>query len=634
MTDHDDPSQKKESSATLSADPASAPKAEDSSVFIQMPPAPKPKDPTKVTFDDIKGLTKAKEIVKDTLINPVLFPEICRQMGLTPGKGMLLYGPPGTGKTMFAQAIANELHSEFRLISLDDIRGKTPLETTSKIKDVFAAARMTTNGCVLFIDDCEEILSRPGKSKAYGVGQFLTELDGIKPQADGKGNVFVMIATNRPWMIDGALLRAGRISEAVYVGLPEKEARQEILNDAFADTVLASDVDLEKLAEMTDGYCCAELHHRVNGGGICDLARRYAAKRWMERVKKDPDERFRVEPIFWNDLMEAMHNVTPASVRDRERIRQNEEFRIKMEGLRPDIAEEDEAEDLDPQDDTSSREGSAIHVDLPDIQKLKNAVFSSRTIQETPDYKHFADQVYFYCNTEHEDSKTFNAMATTVADLKQRYGLTDTGDDPARPAIIIYEGLNLANTAVAAAYLKFFGDLRLTEPQKLRDFLFSMNRILCANNGRFGLQQMKELDQEYDIFSTDEVYTKNVETLASAMDAFVIAHELGHIVTGDIFKSPDGLGAYSRNMERAADQFAATLFDGLEDPKLRELFYLGAALSFIADISLGTASQKIDVESGSSHPATQERFSNLIKNAQDALEKFNLNDEIFAQCII
>lgn len=282
------------------------------------------RDPAAVTFDDIKGLAEAKQIVRDSLINPVLYPTVYRTMGVRPGSGLLLYGPPGTGKTMFGRAIANELKSQFKAVTFNDVRGKNPQQTISLISSLFAAARSCPEGCVLFFDDCEELLSRSGNSKAYGVSQFLNELDGIK---NTSGRVFVIIATNRPWMIDGALLRSGRISASAYIGLPELESRRALLGDALKNTPLADDVDLEKLAALTEGYSGAEIWHRSNGGGICDVARNNASRRWVERIKVDPAEEQIPERLCWQDFVDAMNDVTSAAVRDAERIRQNEEFR-------------------------------------------------------------------------------------------------------------------------------------------------------------------------------------------------------------------------------------------------------------------------------------------------------------------
>ena len=263
------------------------------------------------------------------MINPIKYPDIYQKLGVIPANGLLLYGPPGTGKTMFGRAIANEMNSEFVAVGLSDVRGKTSLQTVEMISNLFSKARNCVNGCVLFLDDCEELLSRPGNSKAYGVSQFLNELDGFR-KTNEAGGVFVLIATNRPWMIDSALLRSGRIGAAIHVGLPGAEARKQILMDALNDVSLGADVDIDKLVERTEGYSGAELFHRTNGGGICNEAKKFAALRWIRRrqgLDETSAEYAKVEPVTWDDFERALKTVIPTSVRDAEIIAKNKSFK-------------------------------------------------------------------------------------------------------------------------------------------------------------------------------------------------------------------------------------------------------------------------------------------------------------------
>ena len=188
------------------------------------------------------------------------------------------------------------------------------------------------------------MLSRPGNSKAFGVSQFLNELDGLK-KTTGTGRVFILIATNRPNMIDGAFLRSGRISASAYIGLPNLETRREIVEAALKDAPLAADVDLDRLAEVTEGYSCAELYHRSNGGGICNLARNYAGRRWVERIKLNKSEELIAERITWADLEEAINNVTASSTRDAERIRENEKFYAMMSSGKKIVTDSSDAGD-------------------------------------------------------------------------------------------------------------------------------------------------------------------------------------------------------------------------------------------------------------------------------------------------
>ena len=525
---------------------------------------------------------------------------------------------------MFARAIANELNCKFYSVVLEDVRGKTPLQTTEKISALFKTARSNAAGSVLFIDDCEEILSRPGNAKAYGVSQFLTELDGLKT-AGNSNNVFVLIATNRPWMIDGALLRSGRISASAYIGLPELDVRREIIASALCDIVLADDVDIELLAKYTEGYSGAEIYHSSNGGGICNLARDYAADRWVKRIENDPAARNTIEPVTMADFEKAISKIVPCAIKERERIAKNQAFYAEFTSNTLDNSKSFACR---------TRGGHSFSFSLPDVMNVKNFVFNSSTIQTVTDYKHFADNVFFYLNETDADCNKFNAYATTVGMLKKEYSINELAneEDPARPAILLHDGLNMAYTVVAAAYMAYSVNMVLAKPEKLRTLLVEMNHLLYRQKGNFGKKQLEEIIKKFDIFPDDYKSLECIKTLASSMVAFVIAHELGHIVHGDMFNDVSA-GVYSRNMERSADQFAADTLNGLEDPAIRDFMFLGAALSFVADASLGDADVSISAEAPDTHPATLERFNNLLKNAPPTLKRFNLTEDVFLSCI-
>ena len=612
-----------------------APEQPKPQVKAPVPPAPQP-PPRKpesakkgITLADVKGLNEAKEIVYDSLINPVLYPDVYRTLGAIPGTGLLLYGPPGTGKTMFARAIANELNTDFISATLSDVKGKTSLQTVQMISGLFTKARSCPRGCVLCLDDCEEILSRPGGTKAYGVSQFLNELDGLK-KTDGKGKVFVLIATNRPWMIDGALLRSGRISASVYVGLPEKESRLEIIRTALNGVLLAEDVDVERLAEITDGYSCAELYHGEKGGGICNLAKTYASRRWVARIKEDPREKAIVEPLCWKDFEDAMASVTPSAVKDAVRIAEIEKFRRNHSFRKP---ADDSVEDIGENTFEEPVEISAEEISIPDMAALKDLVFQSSVIRNTPDYKHFADNVYFLYNDKFSDKNQFNAYATITNGIVEKYGLkgAELEDAPDRPAIIINEGLVLASFAFAAYYQKTNPSLALENPEALKEFLYDLNGIFCRNDSNFTMEHLKELNEKYCLFSNRENFEK-IKLLTYAITAIAIAHELGHIVYGDIFKIGAG-SVYERNMERSADQFAVDVIKGIEDPGIREFLIVGAALSFITEAALGNVDRDIPVDSEISHPNTLERYQILVESTRESIERYNLSEENFLKCI-
>lgn len=280
-----------------------------------------------VLLDDVKGLAEAKAVVMDALINPVNHPDVYKTLKVRPGTGLLLYGPPGTGKTMFAKAIANEMKTTFMHVKLNELKSKYVGETEQNIAEMFREAR-SYEKCVLFLDECESMLRKRGNQKVCMVEQFLVELDGFKK--DDGNQLFVLLATNRPWMLDSAITRSGRISTAVYVGLPEKETRRLIVDSALKDVPLSPDVDLDRLADLTDGFSGAEINHRENGGGVCDEARRFAARRWIERrkdQKEGSEEWAKAELVTWDDFERALKTVVPTSRRDAEIVQKNLAFR-------------------------------------------------------------------------------------------------------------------------------------------------------------------------------------------------------------------------------------------------------------------------------------------------------------------
>ena len=280
---------------------------------------------TGIRLDDVKGLAEAKAVVMDALINPVKHPDVYKTLKVKPGTGLLLYGPPGTGKTMFAKAIANEMDTAFMHVKMSDLKSKYVGETEQNIAAMFKEAR-SYKRCVLFLDECESLLRKRGNQKVNAVESFLVELDGFKPE--GESQLFVLLATNRPWLLDSALTRSGRISTHVYVDLPDRETRELIIRAALSDVPLADDVDVGWLADKTEGFSGAELHHKENGGGLCDLACLYAARRWIARREADgssgkADDWNAVEPVTRADFDSALAHVVPTSKRDADIIKRN-----------------------------------------------------------------------------------------------------------------------------------------------------------------------------------------------------------------------------------------------------------------------------------------------------------------------
>lgn len=216
-----------------------------------------------VCWDDIGGLEKIKDELKETVEYPVLHPEQYTKFGLAPSKGLLFFGPPGTGKTLLAKAVATEVSANFISIKGPELLSMWVGESESNIRDIFDKARAAAP-TVVFFDELDSIAKPRGSGHDSGssdrvVNQLLTEMDGM----NAKKNVFVIGATNRPDQIDPAVLRPGRLDQLIYVPLPDEPARLSILKAQLRNTPLEPGLDLEKIAKTTDGFSGADLSYIV-----------------------------------------------------------------------------------------------------------------------------------------------------------------------------------------------------------------------------------------------------------------------------------------------------------------------------------------------------------------------------------
>lgn len=282
---------------------------------------------TGVTLADVKGLDGAKQAVLDALVNPVRHPDIYKTLKIKNGKGLLLYGPPGTGKTMFARAVAGELGLPFLYRKMSEMKDKYVGESEKNVSRLFEEA-YSHKKCVVFLDECESILRKRGNQKVCIVEQFLAELDGFATKRDSQ--IFVILATNRPWMIDSAVVRSGRIGLAVHVGLPDAETRRAIVEAALKEVPLAPDVSIDDIVDRTEGYSGAELHHG-DGGGVCDEAAMRAGRRWVKRregLNPNDPEWNRVESVTMADFDAALKSIVPVSTKDPDIVRRNRAFSL------------------------------------------------------------------------------------------------------------------------------------------------------------------------------------------------------------------------------------------------------------------------------------------------------------------
>ena len=244
---------------------------------------------TKTNFKDVAGLTEEKEEVKE-LIDFLKNPKKFQSMGARIPKGVLLVGPPGTGKTLLARAVAGEAKVPFYYISGSDFVELFVGIGASRVRDMFKQAKMNAP-CLIFIDEIDAV----GRQRGTGLGgghdereqtlnQLLTEMDGFGPHE----GIIVIAATNRPDVLDPALLRPGRFDRQVTVGLPDKNAREEILKVHAKNKVLAKNITLEYLAKRTPGFSGADLENLLNEAALLTV-RRNKKEITMEEIDEATD---------------------------------------------------------------------------------------------------------------------------------------------------------------------------------------------------------------------------------------------------------------------------------------------------------------------------------------------------------
>jgi transitional endoplasmic reticulum ATPase len=243
-------------------------------VFVEVPD---------VTWEQVGGLEGTKERLRETIQWPLEYPEVFEQLDMAAARGVLLYGPPGTGKTLLAKAVANEAQSNFISIKGPELLNKYVGESEKGVREVFEKARANAP-TVIFFDEIDSIAGERGQRMGdSGVGervvsQLLTELDGLEELED----VVVIATTNRPDLIDAALLRPGRLDRHVHVPVPDEEARRAILEVHTREKPLAEDVDLDDLAADMEGYVGADIE------AVCREAAMNASRELITSV--DPED--------------------------------------------------------------------------------------------------------------------------------------------------------------------------------------------------------------------------------------------------------------------------------------------------------------------------------------------------------
>ena len=284
-------------------------------------------DVPNVKWSDIGGLEDVKLQLKQAVEWPLKYPDMFEHLNLRPPKGILLYGPPGTGKTLLAKAVATESQANFISVKGPEILSKWVGESEKAIREIFRRAKQVAP-CVIFFDEIDAIAPMRGLGISSSqvteriVSQLLTEMDGIE---ELKG-VVVIAATNRPDLLDPALLRPGRFDRLIYVPMPDFKARIEIFKVHLRGKPLAEDVNLEELARRTERYSGAHI------AAVCNEAAYNAMQEYLEKTKGKIDkEKMKKElKIHMRHFEDALKKVKPLS---EEELRKYEEAARRFEQM-------------------------------------------------------------------------------------------------------------------------------------------------------------------------------------------------------------------------------------------------------------------------------------------------------------
>jgi transitional endoplasmic reticulum ATPase len=240
-----------------------------------------------VKWDEIGGLNDVKEELSEAIEWPLKHANLFRQADVVPPKGLLLYGPPGTGKTMIAKAVATTSESNFISVKGPELISKWVGESEKGVREVFRKARQASP-CIVFFDEVDAIAPRRGRSDDSHVterviSQMLTEMDGLE---DLKG-VVVIGATNRPDIIDEALLRPGRFDRILEIPMPDKDARRQILKIHLRKKPVNPDVDVEELVELTDKCTGADIAAAINAAAMIAIKEHLSTAKYGKSIEED-----------------------------------------------------------------------------------------------------------------------------------------------------------------------------------------------------------------------------------------------------------------------------------------------------------------------------------------------------------
>ena len=272
----------------------------------------KKKEVSDVHYEDIGGLSRELEMVREMIELPLRHPELFERLGIEPPKGVLLYGPPGTGKTLIAKAVANEVDAHFVTLSGPEIMSKYYGESEGKLREVFEEAQEHAPA-IIFIDEIDSIAPKredtKGEVERRVVAQLLSLMDGLK----GRGQVVVIGATNIPDALDPALRRGGRFDREIEIGIPDKKGRLEIFQVHSRGVPLADDVKIENYADSTHGFVGADIALLVKEAAM------HALRKVLPKIDLDqeiPAELLEDLKVTGADFDEARKHVEPSAMRE------------------------------------------------------------------------------------------------------------------------------------------------------------------------------------------------------------------------------------------------------------------------------------------------------------------------------
>lgn len=265
-----------------------------------------------ITYEDIGGLKRELNMVKEMVELPLCHPELFEKLGINPPKGVLLYGPPGTGKTMIARAIASETDANFIAVNGPEIVSKYYGESEQKLRQIFEDAEKDAPS-IIFIDEIDSIASKRDEIidevERRVVAQLLSLMDGLR----SREKVIVIAATNRPNSIDPALRRGGRFDREIEIGIPDRNGRLQILSAHTRAMPLGENIDLEQIANITHGFVGADL------SSLCKEAAMHALRRIIPEICLDdgfPQQIMNNLIVIKADFEAAFKNIEPSAMRE------------------------------------------------------------------------------------------------------------------------------------------------------------------------------------------------------------------------------------------------------------------------------------------------------------------------------